>query len=136
MTKKQRLPRMTRSQIMDRIGLAYTMARATGSSSDDLRAELDRAVFTDLRSKQDAGRARYTADIIGFAEGYSRALYDDIWRSQVEFCYFIDGEWRATAKTRNTARKTIAYIYDTGRAHELTDCKSAHLWVGTDKIFA
>ena len=122
---------LTLTQWESRVSEAYSIIRASKCTHEESIGIIDRKVYDELNSRTKT-RSRYTGYVRGYVSGLMAADRALLWK-EVEFCYFIDGEWHSVEK--NSTRKTTEAIYTQNRGCELGACKSGHLWRRSDRAY-
>jgi hypothetical protein len=125
---------LSTSQIETRLGDIYSTAQICKQTSEVLNERL-LAFMVELCERTPGGRRRYSVEAIGYARGYSQALYHRIMREQVEFVYKDPQGVIFTTHFTSNHRRTTEEFYQASRGVELGEMDAAHVWIGTDKPF-
>ena len=114
-----------------RIRDIFNMAGVCGWSHMELHNAAIKQVFEPLQERTKGGKRRYTLEQYGNARGYYQALYDQLERHDVEFCYTYKGELYSTH--RQTNKKSVEHLYTIGA--DFNSLHNAHYWKNSNKQF-
>lgn len=124
------MQKLSRTQIFDAIQSLVNTTRWTKGTATSLNSRFISEIYSQLHSRTESGKRRYTLSDVSYAQGVFDTLYRQLWQ-EVEFVYRSkDGTIYGT--NRNSI---YPYWQDHASGAELDNMERAHVWIGTDKHY-
>ena len=122
-------------QVESRINSMFNSAKLFKADADFLRAEYTK-LSSELNSRTQSGKLRYSKFLSAYAFGYRMALNNQLWQNELEFCYVYQGELYSTHKTSTHKNAELLYLNRENSSAFMDSLERGHYWKGTNKKFA
>lgn len=127
--------KITMQQVESRINSMFNSAKLFKSDADFLRAEYTK-LSSELNSRTQSGKLRYSKFLSAYAFGYRMALNNQLWQNELEFCYVYQDELYSTHKNSTHKNAELLYLNRENSSAFMDSLERGHYWKGTGKKFA